>query len=88
MSARGLAWMTSIRHASPGDRHRWRWVTYLAVAVPQFLLVGGSIAPTGRDNLTDPGSFGPFAEQGHDCSAHLKEHLARRRRMAYVADIG
>jgi hypothetical protein len=38
----------------------WRWVTYLAVVVPLFLLVGGSIAPTGRNNLTDPGSFGPF----------------------------
>jgi hypothetical protein len=39
----------------------WPWVSFIGVIVPLFLFVGGIIAPTGRDNLADPGDFGQFA---------------------------
>ena len=39
---------------------KWTWVPFVSVIVPLFLLVGGSIAPTGRHNMTDPGHLGPF----------------------------
>jgi uncharacterized membrane protein len=40
---------------------RWAWVAIVGVIVPLFLLVGGTISSTGRDNLADPGDFGQFA---------------------------
>jgi hypothetical protein len=40
---------------------RWAWVAIVGVIVPLFLLVGGTISSTGRENLADPGDFGQFA---------------------------
>jgi hypothetical protein len=40
---------------------RWAWTSIIGVIVPLFLLIGGIIAPTGRDNLAHPGDFGQFA---------------------------
>jgi hypothetical protein len=39
---------------------RWPWVPVVGVVVPLFLLVGGTIATTSRENLGDPGDFGQF----------------------------
>jgi hypothetical protein len=36
-------------------------VSLIGVLVPLFLFVGGIVAPTGRDNLADPGDFGQFS---------------------------
>jgi hypothetical protein len=40
---------------------RRAWVAIAGVIVPLFLLVGGTISSTGRDNLADFGDFGQFA---------------------------